>query len=91
MTTQRIKDIVEASSKVILANHIEPVDDICKEREQSSVEVNSLSRYLYGGQELLDRQYVPPYDIRSSVPQVRSISLTALGKPRAREVHFFHP
>ena len=56
MVEQRIKEIVEASSNVILANHIEPTDDIIRERAASSIDGDMLSKYLYGGQEALDRQ-----------------------------------
>ena len=56
MVDQRTKKLVETSSKVILATHLEPADDIAAERKKATIDVQSLSRYLYGGKAVLDRQ-----------------------------------
>lgn len=56
MADERTRSLVDTSSKVILANHIEPADDIVQERQRASIDVPSLSAYLYGGQNALDRQ-----------------------------------
>ena len=56
MVDQRTEELVERSSKVILATHLEPADDITAERKKGSIDVQSLSKYLYGGKDVLDRQ-----------------------------------
>ena len=56
MVDERTAELVAHSSKVILANHIEPADDITQERKKATIDVQSLSNYLYGGQTVLDRQ-----------------------------------
>jgi len=53
MVDQRTKQLVSASSSVILSTHIEPADDIKRERKNTSFDVAELARHLNGGEEVL--------------------------------------
>ena len=54
-TDERISSLVKKSSDIVLANHIEPRDDMLEERRRASFDASSLAAYLNGGQEKLQR------------------------------------
>ena len=54
---QRIKNLADASSKVVLRSHASPVEDIRAERGRSSFSSRELAEYLHGGPENLKRRY----------------------------------
>ena len=56
MADERTKQLVQKSSTQIQASNIEPSNDIKKERERSSIDVQGLACYLNGGQKQLDRK-----------------------------------
>lgn len=61
MADERTKRLVDTSSRVILATHLEPSDDIKQERSKTSFDVQGLARYLNGGQAVLDTRYASPH------------------------------
>lgn len=55
----RTKSLVERSSNVVLATHVEPKDDMIIERNRASFDTKGLAEYLNGGKEKLQRLYAP--------------------------------
>ena len=58
MVDDRTKQLVEASSRVILSTHLEPSDDIKKERQRASFDARGLAQHLNGGPEAMQRKWV---------------------------------
>ena len=54
----RTRKLVEASSRVILSTHLEPSDDIKKERQRASFDAQGLAQHLNGGPEAMQRKWV---------------------------------
>ena len=52
---ERLKTLVQKSSDVVLATHVEPRDDMLEERRRASFDASSLAAYLNGGKEKLQR------------------------------------
>ena len=52
---ERTKALVQKSSDVVLATHIEPRDDMLAERGRASFDISSLAAHLNGGKEKLQR------------------------------------
>ena len=52
---ERVKALVQKSSDVVLATHVEPRDDMLEERRRASFDASSLAAYLNGGKEKLQR------------------------------------
>lgn len=52
---ERTKALVQKSSDVVLATHVEPRDDMLEERRRASFDASSLAAYLNGGNEKLQR------------------------------------
>ena len=52
---ERTKALVQKSSDVVLATHVEPRDDMLEERRRASFDASSLAAYLNGGKEKLQR------------------------------------
>lgn len=53
---QRTKELQAHSTKLIMAAHIEPKDDMIAERKRATFDVKELSYALNGGKEVLDRR-----------------------------------
>jgi hypothetical protein len=51
----RTRQLVEQSSAVILATHVEPKDDMLAERSRASFNSQELAEYLNGGKDKLKR------------------------------------
>jgi acyl-CoA oxidase len=51
----RTKKLVEQSSAVILATHVEPKDDMAAERLRASFNSQELASFLHGGSDKLQR------------------------------------
>ena len=58
MVDDRIRQLVEASSQIVLSTHIEPTQDILQERKRVSIDIQGLAEYLNGGAEVLQKRYV---------------------------------
>ena len=53
----RTKALVQQSSDVVLATHVEPKDDMITERSRASFDTKGLAEHLNGGREKLQRLY----------------------------------
>mmetsp|Transcript_25494 Transcript_25494/g.55452 ORF Transcript_25494/g.55452 Transcript_25494/m.55452 type:complete len:695 (+) Transcript_25494:125-2209(+) len=56
MADARTKQLQEASSRLVLASHVEPTDDIKAERQRATFDVKELSYALNGGKEILEKR-----------------------------------
>lgn len=52
---ERTRQLVATSSRVVLATHVEPVEDMRAERARSALDSRQLAEYLNGGKEKLQR------------------------------------
>ena len=52
---ERTRQLVAASSRVVLATHVEPTEDMRAERTRSALDSRQLAEYLNGGKEKLQR------------------------------------
>ncbi len=59
MVDDRTKALVQQSSDVVLATHVEPTQDMITERNRASFDTKGLAEYLNGGKEKLQRLYAP--------------------------------
>ena len=55
MTSDNVRQLVQQSSNVILATHIEPKDDMVAERARATFSSAELAEYLNGGREKLQK------------------------------------
>jgi hypothetical protein len=53
----RTKALVQQSSDVVLATHVEPKQDMITERNRASFDTKGLAEHLNGGREKLKRLY----------------------------------
>ena len=56
MADARARELQEASTRLVLAGHLEPTSDIWLERSRATIDVNELSWALNGGREQLERK-----------------------------------
>lgn len=56
MVDARTAALVEASTRAVLAAHIEPRDDMVAERARATFDPKPLSYLLHGGKEALDKR-----------------------------------
>ncbi len=52
---ERTRELVAASSRVVLATHVEPREDMKAERALSALDSRQLAEHLNGGKEKLQR------------------------------------
>ena len=52
---ERTRQLAATSSRVVLATHVEPTEDMRAERARSSLDSRQLAEYLNGGKEKLQR------------------------------------
>ena len=51
----KTRALVQQSSKVVLATHVEPTEDMAAERTRASFNARGLAEYFNGGREKLQR------------------------------------
>ncbi|KAK9833196.1 hypothetical protein WJX74_009804 [Apatococcus lobatus] len=56
MATDRVKMLVKASSRLVLAEHVEPQDDMRAERARASFASRNVAEALNGGKEVLEKR-----------------------------------
>jgi hypothetical protein len=64
---ERTKALVQKSSDVVLATHVEPRDDMLEERRRASFDASSLAAYLNGGKEKLQRLCVLKWQLQAII------------------------
>jgi hypothetical protein len=52
----RARELVEPATKAVLKTHVEPKDDIARERARASFDTTILMEYLNGGKELIKKK-----------------------------------
>ena len=55
-TDERAKQLAQASSKVVLRSHVNPVDDMAAERARASFDSQQLAEYFNEGPDKLKRR-----------------------------------
>ncbi|KAK9847424.1 hypothetical protein WJX84_002360 [Apatococcus fuscideae] len=56
MVDERTRNLVKASSRLVLAEHVDPQDDMRAERARASFASENLAEYLNGGKAILERR-----------------------------------
>ena len=55
-TDARLRREVDAASKTVLANHVEPAADMEAERRRARIDSHALAVYMNGGEQKLQRK-----------------------------------
>lgn len=53
---ERARKLAASSAEVVLRPHVEPKDDMLRERARATFNSNELAAYVNGGQEILDKR-----------------------------------
>jgi hypothetical protein len=65
---ERLRQLADASSDVILRTHVEPADTMIEERSRASIDSKLLAAFMNGGIDNLNRKCATSSPIRLHIP-----------------------